>query len=359
MNAHTTSTKSSKRNMLVALGAALVVTTAGYLFVLTKAAGFFASVDPSTASLSGNASLVNEADGSKSLQFNAPAAPLPPPSGTTSCPLPKYPTPSCTGVPSGTAFENTINGDYEATVPGQVIDKWHITGELHVMANNVVIKNSKINGGVFNRFGDSTTPAYSYAISDSTLGPDTGCLRKAGLQSGNYTASRVLIHNLDHGIDMGEPGNIVLRDSFVTLCWLDASATPPDGSHTDGIQTYCPQDLCTGAELTHNTMDDGPMGHGTFTINMNTPNLRGPVALNDNLLIGASNYIITLEWRAGAGFTVHNNRLVNGTWGSTNPYGAVSAENTCAHQDWQGNSIVGIDSNFNITSTVSPLSCID
>jgi PA14 domain len=287
-----------------------------------------------------------------------PTSPTPAP-GTGSCALPNYPKPNCTGVPAGTVYTHTVNGEYNVTTPGTVIDRWHITGQLNIQADNVTISNSKIEGGVFNQFGGSHgIPIYAhpYTINDSTLGPDNGCSRIAGLQSGNYTATRVYIHNVDHGIDMSEPGHVILRDSFVTLCWLDASVTPPDGSHVDGIQTYCPDSACTGAELTHNTMDDGPAGHGTFTINMNDPHLAGPVALNDNLLTGASNYVIVLEWRTGPDFTVHNNRVVSNTWSTAAP---ASAEGTCAHQDWQGNSIVTIDSNWAITRTVQPLPCIN
>jgi hypothetical protein len=329
--------------------------------LVTLAAGAYALFEPESGTLSGGATVVSNsgASGGQAIKFAAGATPTPTPSG--SCALPKYPTPSCTGVPAGTTYTNTVNGDYEATTPGQVIDKWHIKGQLRVLADNVVITNSKIEGGVFNQFGGGSIAIYAhpYTITDSTLGPDTGCSRIAGLQSGNYTATRVYIHNTDHGIDMSEPGHIKLRDSFVTLCWVDATVSPPDGSHTDGIQTYCPEAACPDGELTHNTMDDGPMGHGTFTINMNTPNLVGPVNVSDNLLFGASNYVILMEWFAGPNYTVHNNRIVNGTWGSTNPYGAVSAEGTCAHQDWQGNTIVTVDSSFNVTGTLQPIGCID
>src|SRR5437867_7732513 len=65
--------------------------------------------------------------------------PAAPPAGGSRCPLPKYPTPACAGVPAGTVFAKTVPGDYDARVPGQVIDKLHITGNLNIKAPNVVV----------------------------------------------------------------------------------------------------------------------------------------------------------------------------------------------------------------------------
>lgn len=281
--------------------------------------------------------------------------PSPPPAG--GCALPAYPKPSCTGVPAGVTFVNTVTGDYDATVAGQVIDRWHITGDLLIKAPDVAVTNSQIDRSVFNRFGpgsDPQTNTYPYTITDSTIGPPTGCIRAAGLQEANYTATRVHIRGVDHGVDVSEPGHVLLQDSFVTLCWLDATAAPPDGSHVDGIQSYCPDGPCTGVQLLHNTMID--LTHkGTFVINLVDPNVSA-VTVNDNLLYGGDNYVIVTQWRSGPDWVLHNNRVVDGTWGTAAP---ASAEGTCANQDWSGNSIVTIDADYNVTSTVAPLDCIN
>lgn len=73
----TTKSPSSKRNKIIALAVALIVATGGYALVVSRASGFFASVSPETAALSGNAKLVTESDGLKSLQFNGPVTPPP------------------------------------------------------------------------------------------------------------------------------------------------------------------------------------------------------------------------------------------------------------------------------------------
>lgn len=272
-----------------------------------------------------------------------------PPGG---CALPAYPNSSCTGVPAGTSFTNTVNGEYHVTTPGMTIDRWHVTGALLVEADGVTITRSKIEGGVFNQFGDGTAGrpivAHPYTIADSTLGPDTGCSRIAGLQSGNYTADRVLIHGTDHGIDASEPGHVVLRDSFITLCTLAES-------HVDGVQSYCPVAACPDVQLYHNTMVD-PTHNGTFVLNFKDPNVSEVVA-RDNMLYGGDNYVIVAEWRSGPNWEFTNNRVVDGTWGGAT---SNSGEGTCTHQTWTGNTIVTADtSDWHITSTVSAMPCIE
>jgi len=284
--------------------------------------------------------------------------PTPTPSPTLGggCALPEYPTVSCTGVPAGTVFANTVNGEYHVTTPGMTIDRWHVTGALLVEADNVVITRSKIEGGVFNQFGSGASIlAHPYTIADSTLGPDTGCSRIAGLQSGNYTATRVLIHNTDHGVDAGEPGHVLVQDSYMQMCAV-SPPPPPDGSHVDGIQTYCPDASCTDITLRHNTMYDASH-FGTFVINIKDPNV-GMFSAYDNMLYGGDNYVIVTQWRTGANWPMHDNRVVNNTWGGADPN---SGEGTCAHQDWVGNSIVTIDNttSWHITSTVAPMGCIN
>ena len=262
-------------------------------------------------------------------------------------------------MPANIVFANTVNGEYHVTTPGMVIDRWHVTGALLVEADNVIITRSKIEGGVFNQFGSGASiNAHPYTITDSTLGPDTGCARIAGLQSGNYTATRVYIRHTDHGVDAGEPGHVLVQDSFMEMCALTPAQAPPDGSHVDGIQTYCPDAACTDITLRHNTMVDSSH-FGTFVINIKDPNV-GMFSAYDNLLYGGDNYVIVTQWRAGADWPIHDNRVVNGTWGGADP---DSGEGTCAHQDWQGNTIVNVSggstsTGWDTVSTVAPLACI-
>ncbi len=97
---------SKKRNKLIAVACALLVVGIGYALVLTKAAGFFASVSPESATLAGNAKLITESDGSKVVQFTAPVVTPPPPPPT----IPPATWPSRTSVGAKLGFLKTLNG---------------------------------------------------------------------------------------------------------------------------------------------------------------------------------------------------------------------------------------------------------
>ncbi len=352
---------SGRRGIHVGFGAtAAVLAVVGAMF----ATGACSKPESDDGRQGGNPMIARTPDASDGTGVTSGAATHPPtgtptrtpaarPAAESRCPLPKYPTPACTGVPRGTVFARTVQGDYDATVAGQVIDKLHITGNLNIKAPGVVITNSQIDRSVFNRFGPGGS-TYSYTITDSTIGPATGCIRAAALQEANYTATRVHIRGVDHGVDMSEPGHVLVQDSYLVMCWLPASVAPPDGSHVDGIQTYCGA-ACTDLRLSHNTFDMRPDGKGTFVINIKDTHVAA-VTVTDNLLAGGDNYVIVAQWRTGPDLVVENNRVVNNTWGNTAP---ASAEGTCDHQRWRGNTVVDIDADYNVTRVVRELPCID
>src|SRR5688500_5441583 len=85
---------STKRNKRIAIAVALLVGITGLTIVITRAGGFFVGVTPSQGTISGNAVIVTEPDGSKTLQFRAPSSPPPP------TPPPTTPPPPTTGWPN-------------------------------------------------------------------------------------------------------------------------------------------------------------------------------------------------------------------------------------------------------------------
>jgi hypothetical protein len=355
---------STKQTVL--FGTAFAVVGA-VILIATHAAGFSTSFEAENSSKNSPASTVADASasGGSALKFS-PASAV-----SSSCPLPAYPNASCTGVPAGTTFTNTVSGTYTVSTPGQVIDKWHITGDLHILANNTVIKNSQIDGTVNNQGTGETY--YSFTITDSTVGPpaactkdsppscqsgsnSTGCIVSPGIGESNFTATRVYVRGHDDGFRLSGSGNGTVQDSYEYACYLNATFSPPDGSHSDGVQAVCAGNPCPGLTLIHNTLDLSGVP-ATFTLNL-TDSALSNVTVNDNMLLGGNNYIIDAWWHSGANWIFHNNRLVQGTWGSdTRLIAAVTGENTCTHQDWQGNTVVTIDTNYNITSTVQPIPC--
>ncbi len=78
---HSSNSGASSRwkNKVIAIVAALAVVIIGYALIMSKAAGSFVSIDPSAATLSGNASVATTGDGTKAISFNAPPTTPPPP----------------------------------------------------------------------------------------------------------------------------------------------------------------------------------------------------------------------------------------------------------------------------------------
>ncbi len=265
-----------------------------------------------------------------------------------SCALPKYPAPSCTGAPSGTSF-TTYNGDYYARTNGETINATHITGNVLILANNVTITNSEIDGTIYN---DQGTLHGSFTVTDTTIGPASGCISQPAINDSNYVARRVRSRGHDDGFRIGPPGNVEVYDSYVDNCYLPPSEAPPDGSHSDGVQAVCGGDPCSRAIIVHNTFD-GTHVPTTNMLNLTDTEL-SDVTATDNLLAGAG-YTVDTWWHSGAAWVISNNRFVNNSWA----YGPVSTESTCSHQSWSGNTLVTIDSSYNILSTVGPQGCVD
>lgn len=279
--------------------------------------------------------------------------------GSTTCPLPEYPSPRCTGVPSTTELTylplNT-EGEYRVTEDNTVLDGVHIPGTLAILANNVTIRNSQIDGTVCS----NTTCTGSFTITDSTVGPETGCITSPGVGYANYTAIRVYVRGHDDGFRISPPGNVTVKDSFATLCYAPPEVAPPDGSHSDGIQAYCAGMSCSGLLFDHNTIEARGVP-ATSMINLNDPVLSDVTASN-NMMAGGG-YTVVLQWHSGPAWTVTNNHVIN-RHGDQYPeydswtWAPFSGEGTCDNQTWSGNSVVEVDRHYSITSNVRDYSCL-
>jgi len=280
----------------------------------------------------------------------------------TACALPKYPTTSCTGTSAGTSFSRTVNTDYYANTPGQVIDSWHITGDLVIQATGIVIKNSLIDGHVDN---DSLPLNTSFTIPDSTVGPAT-CDTQGwpSLNAHDFTATRVFLRGHQDGIDV-VGNNATVTDSFVQPCYQPPEVVGSDGFHSDGVQDQC-GGTCTHMTFVHNTFDSQAWYNGQRTGNSaiylgspynGTGQNAGDVILQNNLFLGGG-YTTALWWDAvgdQANWIISGNAWAQGTWA----YGPTDSANTCSHQTWSGNTIVTVNASYAVTSTVSPLNCIN
>ncbi|HSX08295.1 MAG TPA: DUF4082 domain-containing protein [Candidatus Saccharimonadales bacterium] len=321
--------------------------------------------------------------------------------GSTTCPLPAYPSPSCTGRPASlggtynasgavvtTGFAKTFNGDYEATTPGEVIDNWHIVGHILVEADNITVKNSLIEGSITNEIGGKgflgSLVVQDTSIVNSPQGINTGngeiCDSEPGIGQTNWTAARVYIDHHVTGTQTSHTGNITLRDSFVKVCGLSPEYTganspvhSPDGSHSDPFQGYCPEApsiTCDNITLDHTTFDDlvrPIVSHKNGQSYLDTTQyVTGPIFTNlgpgngygentvvtNNLLLGGA-YSMYTGWRAGPAMIITGNRVVDHSW----VYGYGDQSGSCSNIKWSDNTSVTVDSAYNVTGTVQAYPC--
>jgi hypothetical protein len=314
--------------------------TGGTGTTTTPAAPTSAPLTPTPAPMSAPASVPTSA------QVTPPAA------GQGSCP--DFPTPACTGVPTGTKL-TTHSGDLTVSTAGQTIEGLHVTGQLNIRANNVTIRNSQVDGIVTNA-AFNNEPSYPFTISDSTIGAASGCDSAASaLGEGNFTASRVLIRGFGDGIRASAP-NITIQNSYIKLCSTISE------SHSDGIQDYV---QTANLVFTHNTVDQcGPVPTngkcnfgGGFTspifIDSNTNGGTEGAQITNNLVMGGV-YSIYLHPQTGRPWTVTGNRIVDKTWA----YAPAETNGLCSRvKTWSDNAVVTINSDYQVTSTVSTVPC--
>lgn len=292
----------SKRNWGIAAATALLVLIVGYYMVATYAAGFFIGVSPAKGTISGNAKIVTEADGTKSLLFNAPSTPPPTPPPTTpppttpppatgaqSCPpYPAFPNADCTGVPNGTQL-TVVNGDVTLETAGMVYDAKDVRGTMYVRANNITIKRTKAKNGIQIRAWEGIS---GLVIEDSEIGPDSGSGGDDGVAFYNYTCRRCDIHGFSDGAKVN--GNVLIEDSWIHGLYQKS------GDHNDGLQNHGGGGNVT---IRHSNIDVRPSNvsdKGNAAIFM-ADNPTGTMTVDNNLLAGGQ---YTLQFLDSDGYTV-------------------------------------------------------
>jgi hypothetical protein len=271
------------------------------------------------------------------------APPAAPPAG--SLPAGQFPNASNTGVPAGTQL-TTRSGDVRLGA-GQSLINVHVTGSVYITGSGAVIKNSQVDGGINN----ISAPQNSFTVTDTTIGPATGCkdaAPEAGLEAGNFTATRVQIRNYNHAVQP-EAANAVVTDSFMKVCSQGAD-------HADGVIAY---KSGANVKILRNTIDMSgvPKANQTAPV-FNTGSQVPSFDIENNLLLGGSYSVrIYNDNAAPGGYAFKNNSVVQGSW----LYGAVDSDCSVlapwSPSNANGNTLVKVDSNYKVTSTVGPLYC--
>lgn len=155
----------SRRRLMIAIVVAVALLIAGLTLVLTRASGFFASVDVSQATVSGNAKLVTQSDGSKAIEFTAPVVTPPPPTTPVTGLKGWQLTPASVGLaPHGLSCASlpeyngpVSNGNFKPAA-GSVISKVRISKSMNLSNGNITIEKSCIKGnGIINNQGMAVT----------------------------------------------------------------------------------------------------------------------------------------------------------------------------------------------------------
>jgi hypothetical protein len=256
------------------------------------------------------------------------------PGAGRSCPaLPQFPTPACTGTPAGTVL-TLVSGDVTFSTPGEIISGRHVTGNVTIAADDITIKDSQIDGQIDNWNGGDP---YTYTVMDTTVGPATGCNSAVAIGSGRYTATRVLVRNSSQGFRISHD-DVTIKDSYVLLCYNGGDS--PVGIWADGG---------SNAVVQHNTIDQRPAEPYTFAAIFWQDTTGSGSTIADNLLVGG---IYSVCIYAGP-TTFTNNRVMD------NPLAGLlgPVDSTCSLITWSGNTLVDIDSSYDVTSTVGQLPC--
>ena len=315
--------RAHRTSVAIAATAVVAIVIVGSVLIFTKAAGSVISgeVESGTKSIQSVQVTDTSASGGQAVKFSSAV-----PTGG-SCALPKYPTKTCTGVPAGTTLQ-TVTGDLVVTTAGQVIDGKHVTGSISVQANDVVIKNSQIDGSVVNWNGAGH---YRFTIQDSTVGKVGTYNSIWGIGIDNYTATRVLLIWHGDGFRVSGP-NILIQDSYVEL----GNNDPAD--HSDGIQLY---GASANVTIRHNVVDQTKVLSGTATAPLFVPG--GPANGNDSAVTTIQDNIFagggwTVVLYGGQFPTVTGNKVVNGSWA----YGPFDIDCSVIGT-WSGNATITYD----------------
>jgi len=197
---------------------------------------------------------------------------------TTTCPLPKFPDASCTGVPASATL-TTVNGDVTITKSGTVIDGQDIHGCVDVQVAGVTIKNSRITCpsglAIITDAGARTAGAARLTVQDTQIicGDTDG---STALGDINLNAFRLNISKCENGFDVDSDADI--EDSYIHDLHQSSLA------HTDGLQSS----NGTNVTINHNTFY---ANDGTSAININNSS-SGPhtsnATVSNNLLAGGA-----------------------------------------------------------------------
>ncbi len=184
-----------------------------------------------------------------------------------------FPDATNTGVPAGTPL-HVVNGDLYVTTAGQVITGAEVHGCVFVQADNVTIRDSKVNCrenyGI--RGFASGKDFFDLTLIDDEI--DCGATNTTGVAYAHFTALRLNIHGCENGFAISDDATI--RDTYVHNLFTG------NGAHADGAQLT---DGAGGITFEHNTLV-APLSNSAIIMWTQDDPQNHDVLVDRNLLVG-------------------------------------------------------------------------
>jgi hypothetical protein len=229
-----------------------------------------------------------------------------------------WPGPNNTGVPAGTTL-TAYTGPTTITVDGSVIDSKLVTGCIVIEANNVTIKNSRLqsNGCYFNILDNNGNTGLK--LTDVEIDGQTNTTSDSSIGGDNYTCLRCNIHGTTDGAKAGD--NVVFRDSYIH----DLAITST--SHNDSIQSLGTNSL----QIIHNTLISKSGSNSAIILSTGSASRMRNVLMQRNLA-GGGGYTIYGGYGAGtddlsrvSNVSITENRISTAVYPRGGAFGAVTS----------------------------------
>lgn len=247
-----------------------------------------------------------------------------------------FPTEATTGYPKGLPGDTRTpvaltpyEGPDTITVPGTVIDSKSISGQIHVQAPNVIIKNCLVVTDEFEIVNAIRIDGNGSAVIMDTEVTSEGIGTPASaIGSDNFTLIRVNIHGFIDGIRAND--NVIVRDSYIHDLRLIG-----EDPHNDCIQS-------TGGShcrFIHNNLENEHSQTSCFIFGPSAAPIDDYI-ISNNLMNGGG-YVMYLGDDPGAfastNFAVINNRWGRKFWPNGGFFGPLSLSAMTGPLTWRGN----------------------
>lgn len=233
-----------------------------------------------------------------------------------------FPSAATTGVPAGTSL--TASGPVTVDTAGATIQGLDIAGRLTVNADNVTVKNCRLDTS--GDFWGVMANGANLTIQDCTLigGPNTQA-PLAAFSTGYFHAYRLDVSGAGDGITF--TANCWVYDSYVHDLYTDA------GTHNDGMNAYSG----LGMRAIHNTILNSH--DQTSCITVGSPSPGGPATEIDcsNNLFAGGGYAVYGGMGGGTGISVRNNTFDRRFFSTCGFFGPVAFWENTNGNVWSGN----------------------